>query len=316
MSNNEVFISICIPAYKRVDFLKRLLDSIALQTYTNYEVIISDDSPGTEVEALLSSYRNIFSQFSYYKNPVALGTPENWNAAIRHAKGTWIKLMHDDDWFSTGSSLAGFAAAAEQNDSSFIFSNYSDVFIANGSEKRVAMSDFRFQQLLKEPVTLLSRNIIGPPSVVMHRNDASFEYDNRLKWLVDVDMYVRRLGANKIVYVADDLVRVGVGDDQVTASVHGAGLVEVPEHFLFLTKTGIGRLKNILVYDYWWRFIRNFQLTSKESIERFGYAGSIHPLLRSMMSWHSRLPKGLIKMGPFSKLLMFIHYCFNKHKAK
>ena len=31
-------ISICIPAFKRIEYLRRLLDSIAIQTFTDYEV--------------------------------------------------------------------------------------------------------------------------------------------------------------------------------------------------------------------------------------------------------------------------------------
>ena len=40
-----ILISICIPAYKHPDFLKRLLDSISIQSFRDFEVIISDDSP-------------------------------------------------------------------------------------------------------------------------------------------------------------------------------------------------------------------------------------------------------------------------------
>ncbi|MFM6924229.1 MAG: glycosyltransferase [Ferruginibacter sp.] len=35
------FISICIPTYKKVQALERLLRSVALQTFTNYEIIIN-----------------------------------------------------------------------------------------------------------------------------------------------------------------------------------------------------------------------------------------------------------------------------------
>jgi glycosyltransferase involved in cell wall biosynthesis len=42
-------ISICIPAYKRTEFLQRLLDSIDIQTFKNFEVIVTDDSPGNDV---------------------------------------------------------------------------------------------------------------------------------------------------------------------------------------------------------------------------------------------------------------------------
>ena len=47
------FISICIPAYQRTAFLKRLLDSIKIQTYSNYEVVITDDSPDFDVKELV-----------------------------------------------------------------------------------------------------------------------------------------------------------------------------------------------------------------------------------------------------------------------
>ncbi|MGZ5190970.1 MAG: glycosyltransferase family 2 protein, partial [Flavisolibacter sp.] len=35
------FVSICIPAYKRPDFLIRLLDSIRVQTFKDFEVIVT-----------------------------------------------------------------------------------------------------------------------------------------------------------------------------------------------------------------------------------------------------------------------------------
>lgn len=38
-------VSICIPAYGNPEGIRRLLDSIAGQTYTDFEIIITDDSP-------------------------------------------------------------------------------------------------------------------------------------------------------------------------------------------------------------------------------------------------------------------------------
>src|SRR5439155_18647369 len=87
---NKPLVSICIPAYKRVEFLKRLLESISIQSFKDFEVIITDDSPTNEVYELSQAYKDKFTLF-YSKNAVAVGTPENWNEAIRHAKGEWIK---------------------------------------------------------------------------------------------------------------------------------------------------------------------------------------------------------------------------------
>ena len=49
------FISICIPAFQRVDYL-RLLDSIEIQSFRDFETVISDDSPGHEVQELIRNH--------------------------------------------------------------------------------------------------------------------------------------------------------------------------------------------------------------------------------------------------------------------
>src|SRR5688572_27964066 len=156
---NPVFISVCIPAYKRVDFLKRLLDSVVIQQYSDFEVIITDDSPSDDVQQLCEGYKDKFT-LHYHRNSVALGMPENWNEAIRRAGGQWIKLMHDDDWFSTADGLAEFTAAVKQNPSAgFFFSAYTNIFESGRKPEIVSINSFREKKLRRDTVTLFSRNV-------------------------------------------------------------------------------------------------------------------------------------------------------------
>jgi glycosyltransferase involved in cell wall biosynthesis len=64
---DKIKISICIPAYKRVNYLRRLLDSIAIQTFRDFEVIITDDSDDLSVKELSYLYKDKF-QLCYHKN--------------------------------------------------------------------------------------------------------------------------------------------------------------------------------------------------------------------------------------------------------
>ncbi len=41
---NGLKVAICIPYYKKIEALKRLLDTIMRQDFDNYIVIVSDDS--------------------------------------------------------------------------------------------------------------------------------------------------------------------------------------------------------------------------------------------------------------------------------
>ena len=115
----EIIVSICIPAYKRADFLERCLDSILQQSFQQYEIVITDDSPTDELKPLSEKDERIV----YVKNEQPLGSPANWNKAISLAKGKYIKIMHHDDWFSSPDALSRFVQALEENPSSlFAFS--------------------------------------------------------------------------------------------------------------------------------------------------------------------------------------------------
>ncbi|HYC30552.1 MAG TPA: glycosyltransferase family 2 protein [Chitinophagaceae bacterium] len=308
-------ISICIPAYKRVHFLQRLLNSIMVQTCRDFEVVLTDDSPGTEVNELVKQYQGKLPLI-YHKNPVALGTPENWNEGVRRASGKWIKLMHDDDWFSGPESLQRFADAANAHkDSSFFYSAYNNVFEENGHTQTVRASAFRRKQLLANPVTLFSKNIIGPPSVTMYRNYPEFTYDKTTKWVVDIDFYIRYIQQYPPVYIDAPLVNVGINQHQVTQVSFRKPEVEIPENFYLLKKTGTDHLKNFLVYDAWWRLMRNLDVRSVSQVSEAGYTEPVPRQVQKIISFQQKIPRSLLKTGIFSKLFMLASYLFNGGKS-
>lgn len=105
-------VSICIPCYNNVAEVKRLLDSIYCQDYTDFEVNISDDSTENATERLV---REHYSGVNYFHNAKPYGHIFNWNAAIRMAQGTYIKIMFSDDWFTFSDSLGKLVALLDKN---------------------------------------------------------------------------------------------------------------------------------------------------------------------------------------------------------
>lgn len=306
----SVFISVCIPAYNRPAFLQRLLDSIQVQTYRHFEVIISDDSPGDEVSGIVQQHP-LQPVIRYFKNSPSLGTPENWNESIRQAKGDWIKLMHDDDWFSDAGALQAFAdAAGKYPDTRFFFSAYRNIYLdEQDREEEMRITPVWEKRLAANPEQLLSKNVIGPPSVVFHKKAAEPGYDNHLKWLVDIDFYIRYLRLNpKPLLLASILVNVGIGQDQVTQSCFRNPQVEVPENLYVLQQYGIRSLRNIVVYDAFWRFLRNLEIRSVGDIRKAGYDAPVPAIIQSMIRFQSFVPVACLKTGIFSKLLMALHY--------
>jgi len=313
---NAPEISICIPAYKNISFLKRLLDSITIQTYLNYEVIVTDDTPDNSVEVFLEQNFS-FLTIRYYKNKQSLGTPENWNECIRRAKGKWIKLMHNDDWFNKEDALQKFYnVTLDYPDISFFFCAFQNIVENTGKKElvRCTIADRFFLNL--SPLHLFKRVYIGNPSCTFIKNDIGLLYDNRFKFVVDFEYYIRCLQKLKeYKYIDEALLNIGFHDEQVTKFTFLKPEVQIPENFRLLEKFGLRILKNIFVYDYYWRMCRNLKIRKLEQVSQY-YAGDIPLLVTEIINFQSGVHLSILKIGVISKVLMTANYCislFKKH---
>ena len=306
-------ISICIPAYKRIDYLKRLLWSIEIQKFKDFEVIISDDSNDHSVEELIKEFKGRF-EIKYFKNEKALGTPANWNNAISKATGEWIKLMHDDDWFANEHSLEKFASATKSGHP-FIFSAYSNKVELTYKTEVVFFNENLKTAILKNPLLLLAKNIIGPPSVTLFHNSIKDKYDEGLKWRVDIEYYIRNISKGiEFTYINELLINVGVSESQVTNYCLNVPSVEIPEMFILLSKYGTSPLKNIMVYDAYWRILRNTNTNSKQKLESFGQT-EWPKVIFSRVELQSKFNENILRNGIISKTLMGISYIYNLTKS-
>lgn len=300
-------LSICIPSYNRVEQLSRLLLSVSIQSFKDFEVIVTDDSPNDSVKSLCESFENSIP-LMYFKNEKALGTPENWNEGIRRATGQWIKLMHDDDWFLNNDSLAIFADAIKGGEGKLIFSSYKNIRSKESEGVSVNLSSFRKFLLNRNPVSLLSKNCIGPPSVTLFERVPFMEFDKKLKWLVDMEFYIRQLQYKSFVYINQPLIGIGIHDLQVTACSSLNPEVEIPEHIYLINKLGIKALDNIPFYDAYWRLFRNLGIYELSAIRHFEPNLPFPEKLASLIRIQRNIPLWVLKIGPFSKVFMLISY--------
>ncbi len=89
--------SIGVPAYKK-RFLKTCIDSILMQTYGDFELIIVNDASPDNLDEIVSSYSD--NRIRYYKNEKNFGAEnvvDNWNKCLSYASGDYFILMGDDD---------------------------------------------------------------------------------------------------------------------------------------------------------------------------------------------------------------------------
>ncbi|MCF8342409.1 MAG: glycosyltransferase [Chitinophagaceae bacterium] len=308
MEDNVAFFSICIPAYKNTDYLKRLLDSIAIQTFRDFEVIITDDSPDETVSTFINNYNADFS-IQYFKNDPVLGTPENWNEGIRKSKGKWIKMMHDDDWFATSTALQVFYDATyKYPEVPFFFAAFQNITQETGAIEKVFCSKWDLMMLKWSPLHLFKKVYVGNPSCTLVKRDVNMFYDRNYKFVVDFEYYIQVIRKFKAYqYIDQLLINVGFNALQVTKYTFKVAAVQVPENISLLNKLGPQILRNILVYDYYWRMWRNLGVRGVADCRRF-YSPPIPQILVNMMNQQALVPLNVLKIGMVSKVMMFFSY--------
>jgi hypothetical protein len=165
------------------------------------------------------------------------------------------------------------------------------------------------------PFTLVAYNSIGPPSVTLHKNTAEYWYDSQVKWVVDMDFYIRYFESVKPFYIPEKLINVGINNSQVTTYTFGVAEVQLKENLYLLRKAGSKHLKNIVVYDAWWRLLRNFNIGSVHQLYATGYNDHVPIVLQRTIKFQRNVPKHVIKIGILSKFFMLISFvlCLGKN---
>ena len=88
MEINLPLVSVGIPTYNRPEGLRRTLDCITKQTYSNLEIIVSDNaSPQTETEAVVRSFMVNDSRISYFRQPTNIGATNNFWFVLKKSIG-------------------------------------------------------------------------------------------------------------------------------------------------------------------------------------------------------------------------------------
>ena len=77
----------------------RAVESALAQTYALLEVVVCDDSPDTDTQALLAPLLESEPRLRYAKNATPLGRVGNYHQALYiRAQGDWVLMLDGDDF--------------------------------------------------------------------------------------------------------------------------------------------------------------------------------------------------------------------------
>lgn len=211
--NGTPRVSIVIPAYNRVEMLRRAVASVLAQSWRDLEVLVVDDGSAHDIAAILSAFDD--PRLKVIRHDTNRGASAARNTGIQAAAGEFVAFLDsDDEWLPNcvERRLASFDAA--------------------GPETVVAYAGVRVVPPVKPPrdqylrgdlsQALVVRNVIGSTSCVMARRTALLAiggFDETLPSCQDWDLYIRLARLGPFEVVEELLVLYYVHDDSITASV-------------------------------------------------------------------------------------------------
>jgi glycosyltransferase involved in cell wall biosynthesis len=90
-------VSICIPTYSRLHYLREAVASARAQTVGDIEILIGDDGDSVELRDWCLAQAAADPRLRYHKTPQRLRLAGNWNFLSDLARGEFVTLMGDDD---------------------------------------------------------------------------------------------------------------------------------------------------------------------------------------------------------------------------
>jgi len=207
-------ISIVIPTYvtneKQEAFLKKAIESVLMQKYDNYEIIVSLHTS----DGYINLNHGIgIDKIKFYCNQNNLGSPtHNLNNAILHATGDIIKPLFYDDFMVSDETLAKINEAFNKRSTHWVvIGNYT------ADETQTNLNNPFIPRWNNE--IILGKNTLSSPSCIAYRSDCGFMFDDKFTWLLDCVFYQKLYNKYGSPVIIPDLLIANTRHEQQTTNI-------------------------------------------------------------------------------------------------
>ena len=185
-------ISIITITRNRAGFISAAIESVLKQTFSNWELLILDDSSTDNTESVVKKFTD--PRIQYIKNTTVLGISSNRNKGLALAHGEYTAVLDSDDVWTDTEKLQKQIDFLEENPDYVLIG--SNIKIVDEKGTVIKNTDFPTED------TDIRRNILKdnpiPHSTVLYRKDSAKKiggYNNRLSCVEDLDLFLK-LGQN------------------------------------------------------------------------------------------------------------------------
>lgn len=207
-------ISVIIPTYNRIFFLKRSIDSVLEQILKPYEVIIVDDGSSDGTSTMIKKNYPKINLICQENKGVSAAR----NIGIRASSGDWVCFLDSDDEWKKNKLNEQMLAIKKNTNYSFCHSN--EEWIKNGKKINQKKKHKKYGgNIFKECLDMCR---ISPSSVMINKSvfdDIGF-FNEDLVVCEDYELWLRICAHYKVLFVDEPLIiKYGGHEGQLSNSI-------------------------------------------------------------------------------------------------
>ena len=231
-------VTVCIPTYNYGNFIGETIESVLMQNWTEYELLVIDDCSSDDTASVVEGYARKDSRIRFIVNAQNRGMVQNWNHCMELARGEYIKFVFGDDLLASPDALGRMTEALDREPSVSLVGSARNLVDAHsvviGKKSFSKQSNIFSGRDVIHHCLVQQDNLIGEPTAVMFRkNQAVRGFSHNYRQFVDMEMWFHLLEQGSFAYIAEPICSFRVHDRQQTVR-NKEGFADVMDIFYLL----------------------------------------------------------------------------------
>lgn len=225
-------VSIVIPVYNGMPFIKNALESIANQSYSNIEIVVIDNVSTDGTVQFLRDFSD--PRLRVVFRTELQSAPRNWTQAIVESQGAFVKLVCADDLI-TRDSIEVQVKIAMENRSCRMVCTLRDIVSPSGNVLKYGHGLEGLDGLVEgrralRKCMIAGTNLFGEPAAVLFQGDAirsSMPWVEDIPYLTDLATYEKVLRQGDLFALKESQASFRLSNTSWSARI----LKEQPQQF-------------------------------------------------------------------------------------
>ena len=194
-------VSICIPTFNYGRFIPEAIQSVLIQSFSNFELIVVDNASTDETAELMEAFVRSDPRIRFYRNSENVGIAKNFNLALGYAAGDYVKILCADDLLAPTALERSLAAIRNDPAVSLVTTGR---LLVDLRLQPVGYASYCTEEGSIDGDKVIDRclfgtNYVGEPSAVLfRRKQAAPGFDESYPHLLDMAMWFHLLEQGKL----------------------------------------------------------------------------------------------------------------------